>query len=46
LAAGAALPWLLGAAHVVLLPVENGALEWSVSASVHGAPGLAVHGAF
>jgi membrane-associated phospholipid phosphatase len=46
LAIGAGLPWLLGSAEVVLLPVEPSAFDWSVSPQVAGAPGLSVRGSF
>jgi hypothetical protein len=46
LTVGATLPWLLGSTDVVMLPLESRAIEWSLSANVDGAPGLAVHGAF
>jgi membrane-associated phospholipid phosphatase len=46
LTVGATLPWLLGSAGYALVPLESGAIEWSLSASVEGAPGLAVHGIF
>lgn len=45
LTAGAALPWLLGSAASVLLPVE-GAASWSLSANVEGVPGVSVQGLF